>query len=618
MKAIFENYLTVSVILITLFIAFVVTSLGIVLLVEETTESEVVGLKNFNSCTSMVNYIDDLKGEENNYPYLRDFEGISAPISDSFDSTSSLGSAESSVEYSNTNIQEENVDEGDIIKTNGVYLYLLKGNSDNDEFSLEIREITDDGADYGESYSKFLDFTPREFYLNNNKVVILGTEDLTGGFGNNGSRIEVWDVSNPVDIKVNYSASFDANLLTSRVNKNVFYFVGNYYESRFANATADSIEELLPLVEIQKDGYEIRDYECSDVSAFGESYTNMIMLHAIDLSSLSDNTELILGETSGHYMSEENLFLTTRVFDISSRASDPLFDPVETSIPIEPSSINTEILKLGLDKTEFDSSASGKVNGTLLNQFSMDEFGGNLRIATTTNGYSQTSENMVYILDDDLEELGSIDNIARGEGIYSARFIEDRLYLVTFRQVDPFYVIDLSNSNNPQILGELKLPGFSNYLHPYSENIIIGFGRETNRFGSVQGLKVALFDVSDPSNPQTLDTYELGDETYTSDAETNHKAFNYLDDEKLLILPYEFRNSVFIEDSNSADLESGSGFSFIDLSNSEISTKTNINFGSLENSGFGANLYNLGSRSLKIGEYIHMFKNNELQIAEIN
>ena len=125
-------------------------------------------------------------------------------------------------------------------------------------------------------------------------------------------------------------------------------------------------------------------------------------------------------------------------------------------------------------------------------------------------------------LNSKMETIGKLENLAEKERIYSTRFIGDRLYMVTFLRIDPLFVIDLSNPNKPEVLGELKIPGFSDYLHPYDENHIIGIGKETgtNDWGGVstKGVKVALFDVSDVKNPKQVDSYEIGQAGTDSEA----------------------------------------------------------------------------------------------------
>jgi len=178
----------------------------------------------------------------------------------------------------------------------------------------------------------------------------------------------------------------------------------------------------------------------------------------------------------------------------------------------------TAINKISL--ANFTITATGLVPGHPLNQFSLDEHNNNLRIATTISDRTfglQDSVNDVYVLDKNLQEIGSLKDLGQTEQIYSVRFLEDRGYLVTFRQTDPFYVLDLSNPQNPAKKGELKIPGFSSYLHPLAKNLILGIGRENSQ------LKVSLFDVSDPQSPAEIDKYLLKD--YSSDILQTHLAF---------------------------------------------------------------------------------------------
>jgi len=172
----------------------------------------------------------------------------------------------------------------------------------------------------------------------------------------------------------------------------------------------------------------------------------------------------------------------------------------------------TLVYRIELNQEQVNILSEGTVSGYVLNQFSMDEYSGYFRIATTTNNFNwrtfaeeATSKNNVYVLDMNLDVVGELEDLAPGEQIYSARFMGDRLYLVTFRNIDPLFVIDLSNPTAPTVLGQLKVTGYSGYLHPYDENHIIGIGKETEYeakedFSWYQGVKISLFDVSDVSN----------------------------------------------------------------------------------------------------------------------
>jgi uncharacterized secreted protein with C-terminal beta-propeller domain len=214
----------------------------------------------------------------------------------------------------------------------------------------------------------------------------------------------------------------------------------------------------------------------------------------------------------------------------------------ETKLEIERR--KTIIHKIAIDGGNLDYIGKGEVSGHLLNQFSMDEYEDNLRLATTTQIWTSRESkqyNNVYILDKAMKQIGKIEEIAEDERIYSTRFIGEKLYMVTFKRIDPLFVIDLSDPKNPEILGELKIPGFSDYLHPYDEDHIIGIGKETaeNEFGgtSIKGVKLSLFDVSDVNNPKQLDVYEIGEPGTDSEALREHKAFLFDKKKNLLVIP---------------------------------------------------------------------------------
>lgn len=263
----------------------------------------------------------------------------------------------------------------------------------------------------------------------------------------------------------------------------------------------------------------------------------------------------------------------------------------------------TVVYKIAIDADEINYIGKAEVPGSPLNQFSMDEYNGYLRIATTTDSWfgggwggpiifagaesraieaentqstpalvtsdnpegqiiekalpepsmpwvpemivERETRNNVFVLDTDLNVVGALEGLAEGERIYSARFIGDRAYLVTFKQIDPLFVIDLSVPSDPKVLGELKIPGYSTYLHPFDENTIIGIGQESNEdidegefmAAIPEGVKIGLFDVSDPENPREIDSYVLGDRGSYSDALYDHKAFLFDKDNGLLVLP---------------------------------------------------------------------------------
>ena len=222
-------------------------------------------------------------------------------------------------------------------------------------------------------------------------------------------------------------------------------------------------------------------------------------------------------------------------------------------------------------------SAKTKEEGKTINQFSVDEYQGNLRLALYDNQGSK-----VVVLDHKLQKIGETPYLAKGENMYSSRFMGDRAYLVTYRTIDPLYVIDLKNPSNPKVLGELKIPGYSTYLHPYDENHLIGIGMDTketvNRNSSgkvvstsarVVGMKMALFDVTDVYHPKQISSVVIGDSRTTSAILTNHKALLFSKERELLAIPVNYYAEDF--EVNSSDTYASSISSYINYSEPLVS-----------------------------------------------
>ena len=227
-------------------------------------------------------------------------------------------------------------------------------------------------------------------------------------------------------------------------------------------------------------------------------------------------------------------------------------------IPVQLYSQRTEIYSIAISGPSFTLAAAGNVTGTVMNQYSMDEYNGYFRIATTSYDYSSTSytsaqQNNLYILDSNLQVVGKIENLASGEELHSARFIADRCYLVTFNQIDPLFVVDLTQPTNPMVLGNLTIPGYSDFLQPYDATHLIGIGQDVNAsidankvetpgavyYTAVLGLKISLFDVSNVANPKETSSIVIGDSGTTSEALTDPKAILFDASRNLLVLPVE-------------------------------------------------------------------------------
>lgn len=204
--------------------------------------------------------------------------------------------------------------------------------------------------------------------------------------------------------------------------------------------------------------------------------------------------------------------------------------------------ILTGIVKIDQETLEYE--AIGAVPGYPLNQFALDEYNTNLRIATTIGsnwwlgfGNSQETTNDVYVLDSEMRTIGSVIDLGLSESIYSVRFIGNAGYIVTFLQTDPFYVLDLSNPRAPEVEGELKIPGYSSYLHPISKTIVLGVGQEDGK------VKLSLFDVSNPQFPQEVSKYTLDE--YWTEVSTNHHAFMIDTEHSVFFLPGSNSGYVF-------------------------------------------------------------------------
>jgi inhibitor of cysteine peptidase len=451
----------------------------------------------------------------------------------------------SSPDYSKTNIQVAGVDEADIVKTDGEYIYVVaKGNV----FIVKPYPASDGKV---VSSINLKDLNPQEIFVNGNRLVVFGSDSWEKGpevsVGANGApmrydlyyypsyisaaKVLVYDISdraNPVQVK---DLDVEGNYLDSRMIGDHVYFIVNqpfrYYD--------DDI--ILPAV--KEDGTESNITRYTDIHYFPncpDRYYGYATLASVDLKDNNVEMKTVLsGSADSIYMSQDNLYIAAQRYYMQRGLTISLY-PQSTEE-------KTVIHKISVKDGSFDYVATGEVTGRILNQFSMDENKEYFRIATTTgNTWDKTAKNHVFVLDKDMKESGKLMNLAPGEQIYSARFIGDRCYLVTFKKIDPLFVLDLSNPKSLKVLGKLKIPGYSDYLHPYDENHLIGIGKdalpsEVGDFAWYQGVKVSLFDVSDVSKPKELASYQIGDRGTDSEALQDHRAFLFDKEKNLLVLP---------------------------------------------------------------------------------
>jgi len=428
-------------------------------------------------------------------------------------------------DYSATNIQVAGVDEADIVKTDGEYIYLASGNKTiivkayPPEQAQILSAIELEGAIIaifinGDRLVVFEEEMPYYAYLDIGQDSV---EKFYMPYRSPKTYVKVFDVSDRENPQLRREFSANGQYVSSRMIGDYAYLVVNepVYEQ--------DDEVNLPKISVGEEEKEIpaEDIYYSDIADYYYMYTTIIAVNTQNDGQEPAYETILLGASSNLYVSPDNIYLTFPIWGTGMGDFD-----------------KTSIHRIHIAGDEIIPVASGEVPGMVLNQFSMDEYEDYFRVATTTHG--ETPLNNVYVLNMALNITGSLTGLAPGETIYSARFMGERGYLVTFKQVDPLFVIDLSDPNNPRELGYLKVTGYSSYLHPYDETHIIGIGKETTDAGTFawyQGVKISLFDVSDVSNPQEIDKLEIGDRGTDSPVLWDHKAFLFDRSRNLMVMP---------------------------------------------------------------------------------
>lgn len=413
--------------------------------------------------------------------------------------------------YSTTNIQVNGVDEPDFIKNDGKYIYLISKNS------LTIVNA------YPAQNARIVSQIPIEgdvsdIFLNGDRLAIFTGKNGQGWKKPAGSVAPIPTSEYQTHALV-YSVFDRAHpeLLRDII------IPGKYQNARMINSdiymliqeTRTTGDYHMPVIFDGKKEITIRHIRAPQVPP--ENYV-FYSLSSFNIHNDARPTaeSFLLGRDSTLYVSPGNVYIAYK-----NQGTIP------GSAPTQQESI---VHRFSIKDGTISYKSTGIFPGYLLNQFSLDEFEGNLRVAATIDetGVSDGRSNGVYVLDPNMVVIGSLDHLASGEKIYSARFMSDLLYLVTFKTMDPLFVIDLSNPKNPGILGELKIPGYSDYLHPYDETHLIGIGKNTtqNQWGvSATGLKIALFDVSNLTNPQEVGHVIIGEKGSDSEVLHDHRAF---------------------------------------------------------------------------------------------
>ena len=453
--------------------------------------------------------------------------------SDATKQSESADSGASSGDYSTTNTQEKTVDEGDIIKTDGTYIYRVSQSYDDtykyhstltitetDKGSLKaVSTINFDNALYQKNSGTTAYF--QEFYLYQNLLVLMYQGE---GYNRDNNLYEyttyiilydITDKENPEKIETLSQSGWYGS---SRISDGYLYTISNFTGTSLDNRKKYS--SYIPCIN-------------GDTIACGNIYypTDVIMqstyvVTSLDLSNPEDFSDSKAIPVSGGetYVSDSSIYFYATIYtDITK----------------------TEIMKVGYEKGKLTVGRSAVVAGYLYDSFALSEYNGYLRIVATipannisllrtfaiedttvTGSANAVNEdvNALYILDKNMELTGKLTGLAPGEQIYSARFMGDTGYFVTFENTDPLFSVDLSDPANPKILGALKIPGFSRYLHFYDDTLLLGIGEEIDPDTlASEGIKLSMFDISNPADVTEQDKYIIKD-SYYSEALYNHKA----------------------------------------------------------------------------------------------
>ncbi len=569
-----------------------------------TTMTSAGDLKKFNSVDEIKQYIRENVPKAQDAYYTTDITGrmvdgaVPAPVmavQESVKSSADVSAIAAGTDYSQTNVQVAGVDEPDFVKNDGQYIYIISGSS------LVIVDAYP-ASDARIIATTEIDDNVKEIFVSGDRLVLFSTgtpympwRAAAGSAGtmekiaimpphyrmNPVTYTAIYDISDRKSPEVIKEYSVDGDYIDARMIGGTVYMVTREYVYPYNN------DILVPAVREGETVVAAPDVYYFDNPEREYAFTTITAFDAAGGAQKEAKT-FLLGSGNILHVSQDAMYVSYQKYRAVVRpvSGEPVIamapekgwtgtDTDQASAPVlwedfnrmseeekqailadmktgeqdairrsEVDQTMTAIHKIAIRDGTITYKARGEVPGYLKNQFAMDEYGDNLRVATTSNIWTRRGQyeyNNVFVLNPSMETIGSLTHIAEQEKIYSTRFVGDRLYMVTFKRIDPFFVIDLSSPEHPRVLGKLKIPGYSDYLHPYDKNHIIGIGKETatNDWGgiSTQGLKIALFDVSDVAHPKQIDKVEIGDAGTDSAALSDHKAFLFDKGKNLLVIP---------------------------------------------------------------------------------
>ena len=435
-------------------------------------------------------------------------------------------------EFSNTTEQVEGVSEADIVKTDGTYIYYINGStftilSAEGEASKLVGQV-ELSRKYTAEYG--------DMFLKDDRIIILNPNN----YENEGPSVSIliFDVSDRTNPKEIANVCQSGWYNSSRMVGDYVYLISNCHINS-ATIDKDDPVTFVPYTEINGacEPVPADSIYRYDAESYTSTYTAIGSFNYKD-GTLKDSASL-LGGTDTIYCSQGNILLANVLYDHSEETKEEPYVVEKTTIS-----------QLSISEGNIEYKASGTVDGVLENQFFMDEHNGYFRFVTTVRtaiekrykfenndnevvSYTTETSAALTVLDGALNKVGEIRDLAKGERVYSVRFMGDTAYFVTFRQTDPLFSADLSDPTNPKILGELKIPGFSEYMYPYGEGLLLGFGMDADENGRTKDIKLSMFNITDPANVTEQDKTIIDGFTYSA-ALYNHKAMMVVPNKNLI------------------------------------------------------------------------------------
>lgn len=466
--------------------------------------------------------------------------------------------------HSSTNNQVEGIEEADVSVTDGEVIYTVSGSN------VFLIDVKDPSSLKQLATIRLKEHTyVEQLVLHENYLIVSYSDYIEQNekgeyIYESYAKVGIYDITNKQNPKLVRDYGHEGYSVAIRKTNDTLYFITQNSPDYWTWYHEDSDEPLTPAIYDSEEGGKT-ELNLDKISILPNSNEpNFTTISAIDLSSgesVDIQTESYLGSSAGFYMSHNAMYLTAAKYAPVSNNRTMM------DIAIVSEALETSIYRFSVNGTNVSFTSQTTVEGSILNQFSMDEHNGYFRVATTsgkTRGADADSTSAITIFDSSMNQVGKVSDLAKGERIYSARFMGDRAYIVTFKEIDPLFTFDLSNPTNPKVLGELKIPGYSTYLHPVGENHLLGLGYETEvekmvgsneSFVRQVGLKLSLFNVTDLSNPVEQDVEIIGGEGTYSQAVDTHKAF-FIHQEKNM---YGFPVSVYDYKKNPVNPYIGEG-----------------------------------------------------------